>query len=68
MKEIMKQNQKTQIRVFGHNYVYAYIGMCTQPSCMCTHTSSLRTHARIMCMHTHTQNPSLETRKYKKQS
>ena len=62
INEIKKQKQKTWIRVSGHEYACAYIGLHTQPSCMRTHSSSLRTHARSMCMHTHPENPSLKTR------
>ena len=62
INEIKKQKQKTWIRVSGHEYACTYIGLHTQPSCMRMHSSSLRTHARSMCMHTHPKNPSLKTR------
>ena len=62
INEIKKQKHKTQIRVSGHEYAYAYIGLHMQPSCMRTHSSSLRTHARSMCMHTHPENPRLKIR------
>ena len=38
MKEIKKQKQKTQIRVSGQEYAFAYIGLRMQPNCMHTHT------------------------------
>ena len=36
VKEITRQKQKIQFRVFGHKYTCAYIGLRTQASCMCT--------------------------------
>ena len=36
-----------------HVYVYAYIGLHAQPSCMSTHTSSMREHVESMRTHTH---------------
>ena len=44
VKETKKQKQKTQIRVFGYEYVCAYIGLHTQASCMRAHTTSLCEH------------------------
>ena len=54
MKEIKKQKQKTQIRVFGLEYVYAYIGP---------------TYATHMYAYAYTpQNPNPKTQKCRKQS
>lgn len=46
----------TRIRVSKLEYVCAYIGLHVQPSCMCTHTSSM--HAHIESMRTHTRTNS----------
>ena len=53
VKETEKQKQKTQIRVFGYEYVRAYIGLRTHASCMCTLTTSLREHMES-CVRKHT--------------
>ena len=43
-KEMKKWKQKTQTRVFEHEYACTYIGLHMQASFMRTHTLSLRTH------------------------
>ena len=65
VKETKKQKQKTWIRVSGHEYVCAYIGLRTRASCMCMHTSSLRTHAEEYTRR-HALNPNPKTQKCKR--
>ena len=50
IKEKKRQKQETQIRVFGHEYACAYIGLCTQANYMCTHAKKKYTQ-------THSEEP-----------
>ena len=62
VNEKKKQEQKTQIMVFGHEYACAYIGLCTQASCMRMHTSSC-IRIQEACARKHTlKNPNLENK------
>ena len=63
MIEMKKQKQKAWIRVFGHEYACAYIGLHTQASCMRRHTLSLCTYAESMRTQTRPKNPNHQKKK-----